>query len=164
MQTKICTVCKEIKPTEFFHRCSRSKSGLQHKCRECAKIVGKKRYQNKKEQILLKNAMWRDNNKTRHKDSQKRWKENNVDKVNYMTSLRRARRKNATPLWADEERIKHIYAHCHWLNKTFGCNMHVDHVIPLSGKNVCGLHVHTNLQIISAEENMKKSNSFLGDI
>lgn len=160
MNLKVCTVCKETKSLDSYHRCNRSKSGFQYKCKSCATVANKRRYTEKKDKILLVNAAWRASNKEIHKVSQKRWKVENPEKVNYMTSLRRAKRKKATPEWADLDRIKHTYAHCNWLNKIFNLNLHVDHIIPLSGKNVCGLHVHTNLQILPAEENMKKSNSF----
>jgi len=104
---------------------------------------------------------WAANNRDRINKNIKKWKDKNKALLYFYTSARRARKKNATPTWADVERIKHIYAHCHWLNKTFGYNMHVDHIIPLNGKNVCGLHVHNNLQIIPAEENLRKHNKLL---
>lgn len=60
----------------------------------------------------------------------------------------------ATPLWANRAAITEIYKNC-------PVGFHVDHVIPLKGKTVCGLHVETNLQYLSAAENLKKRNRLL---
>ena len=57
------------------------------------------------------------------------------------------------PKWADMAKIREIYA-----NKPEG--YHVDHIIPLRGKLVSGLHVENNLQYLTAEENMRKHNTF----
>ena len=57
------------------------------------------------------------------------------------------------PAWADLVKIKHIYANC-------PAGKHVDHVVPLLGKLVSGLHVEYNLQYLSAVDNIKKSNKF----
>ena len=67
-------------------------------------------------------------------------------------------KKNATPPWADFAEIKKIYAEARRLSLETGVQHHVDHVIPLHGKLVCGLHVHTNLQILPAMENVMKRN------
>lgn len=67
----------------------------------------------------------------------------------------RARLLEAIPPWADLDKIKQIYARCPE-------GHHVDHIIPLKGVNVCGLHVESNLQYLTAEENLKKSNKFTG--
>ena len=69
-------------------------------------------------------------------------------------SKRRAACKQATPTWADLDLINDVYLEAAY----FG--YHVDHIIPLRGKLVCGLHVWDNLQIIPAQENLKKGNSF----
>lgn len=62
-----------------------------------------------------------------------------------------------TPSWANLEAIAEIYN-----NRPEG--YHVDHIIPLNGKNVCGLHVETNLQYLTVEENLSKKNKFNGAI
>ena len=68
-------------------------------------------------------------------------------------SNRRATKLNALPKWADLEKIKLIY-------KLRPDGYHVDHIIPLQGKKVCGLHVEYNLQYLLAKENMSKGNKF----
>ena len=69
---------------------------------------------------------------------------------------RRATQLNATPKWLtknDKEKIRKIYAKC-------PKGYHVDHIIPLRGKSVCGLHVPNNLRIITAHKNQSKGNRF----
>ena len=69
-------------------------------------------------------------------------------------AARRSSKMQRTPIWSDLSKIRLIYA------KAREAGMVVDHIVPLQGKLVSGLHVPENLQIISAIENMKKGNRF----
>lgn len=78
-----------------------------------------------------------------------------------MQARRNAAKINATPLWLlkeDREELKKIYEARDQLTFESGIPHEVDHIVPLLGINVCGLHVPWNLQIIPAHENRKKSN------
>jgi hypothetical protein len=75
-------------------------------------------------------------------------------------AARRAQKRNAVPAWADREAIQAIYAEAKARSKATGQTWHVDHIIPLAGKNVCGLHVAANLQIILGRDNLRKSNKY----
>lgn len=84
------------------------------------------------------------------------------NKARYVAQARarEMRKVRAMPKWADEKVIENIYAEAARLTSETGIVHHVDHVIPLSGRNVCGLHVESNLAIITAKENLMKSNHF----
>lgn len=77
------------------------------------------------------------------------------EKINmtYYRVKRRADMLERTPPWADLSAIKQFYKECPE-------GYHVDHIVPLRGKNVSGLHVLENLQYLTAEENLRKSNKF----
>lgn len=74
---------------------------------------------------------------------------------------RRALAVLARPEWVDKQELKSIYRECKRLNQEAGrVAYHVDHIVPISGKLVCGLHVPWNLQIIDSKANLRKSNKF----
>lgn len=76
-------------------------------------------------------------------------------------SVRRSRAKGlATPLWASIEKVKAFYEAARKITELTGIKHHVDHIVPLRGANVCGLHNEFNLQIIPADLNLSKSNKF----
>lgn len=86
-------------------------------------------------------------------------------KYTYRLALQRARYNNAFPQWADTPSIKKqilaIYVSAQLKNiMGRGKKYHVDHIIPLKGANICGLHIPSNLRIITKKSNEAKSNSF----
>jgi 5-methylcytosine-specific restriction endonuclease McrA len=79
---------------------------------------------------------------------------------NDLTAKRRIHQRQATPAWADEKAIRAIYERAQRIASETGQKMHVDHIVPLKGRKVSGLHIETNLQILLARENVRKSNKF----
>jgi hypothetical protein len=96
------------------------------------------------------------------------WTDKNRAKVNTANSNRRAFKKKAMPLWLTKEQlqeIKDIYEDAQYLSNTHnydGFGYHVDHIIPLHNKSICGLHVPWNLRVIPAKENRIKNNIWSG--
>ncbi|WP_164885115.1 hypothetical protein [Rubrivivax rivuli] len=72
----------------------------------------------------------------------------------------RSARLQRTPPWADLDAIRAFYEAAWDASRRTGTPHHVDHVIPLQGKNVSGLHVHTNLQVLPAFDNLSKGNRY----
>jgi 5-methylcytosine-specific restriction endonuclease McrA len=70
-----------------------------------------------------------------------------------------AKKRLATPAWANDFFIEEIYHLAELRTKLLGIPHEVDHVIPLQSDVVCGLHVENNLQVITRDENIRKSNT-----
>ena len=91
------------------------------------------------------------------------WAKNNPHKANSIAASRRVKKLQCTPAWLtkeDKALIEAKYAMARWLSEVVGVPYHVDHVLPLKGKLVSGLHVPDNLAVIRAEENMSKKNKY----
>jgi hypothetical protein len=106
-----------------------------------------------------KRAYWAEN-RLKFKATARRWLEENRPRFYHLNRLRQKRIARATPGWADTEAIYLIYLEARRLSAETGIAHHVDHIIPLNGKLVCGLHVAGNLQPMIWLENLKKRNTF----
>lgn len=93
-------------------------------------------------------------NTDKMKKYRKQWASRNKDKVAYYAAERRAKRKQATPDWADQEVIKSFYKEAQYFGES------IDHIIPLSNQLVCGLHCEFNLQLLPLTDNIIKNNNF----
>lgn len=127
-------------------------------CRECNVISVKKWREKTGYKTDPKYySEWRKVNKHKQKLYDKKRSAESI----YFRKLWRGRLKRATPKWiseSDKLEIKEIYELCVIATDLSGISHDVDHIIPLNGKNVCGLHVPTNLQILTSFENRSKGN------
>jgi predicted patatin/cPLA2 family phospholipase len=93
----------------------------------------------------------------------KEWRSRNKGIINFHTNKRYTVRKQRLPIWLTEEnklQIKAMYVLASSLTKSTEYEWQVDHIIPLQGKNVSGLHVPENLQVIERSINSKKRNKY----
>lgn len=121
----------------------------------------RERYLREREHILAISKAYRDANKEKRKELARLYKQNNRGKIAAKEAKRRAYKSNATPPWLSKEQLKQIEA---IYEEAQLKGYHVDHIIPLKNKIVCGLHVPWNLQPLPPEENMKKHNTFNSEV
>jgi len=160
---KTCTSCKEVKGVELFSKHKSKPDGLHSECKSCVKEYSRKyRQENKgRRKDYYKNYYEKNQNAMRAKVQ--KWAKENPDKNRAKAAKRRSRKHNATPdlLTEDQDlKIKLYYKIAKALEKMDGVKRHVDHIVPLKGKGVRGLHVPWNLQILTAEQNISKNNSY----
>lgn len=137
---------------------------------ERAKLSDFKKHQKKtKEQKEAENKKSRERyakqkaeGKTRIRDKEERkrynkeYLEKNPEKFAYQNVVRKTSVKQSKPSWANEFFMQEAYRLARLRTKVTGIKWHVDHIVPIRGKTVCGLHTDQNLQVIPAAENLKK--------
>jgi hypothetical protein len=106
---------------------------------------------------------WAKANPEKTKAAVKAWQKSNPEKLRANTAKRKALKLQRTPAWLtdiDKERIQNEYKLAVLQTKLTGESWHVDHIIPLQGKLVSGLHVPSNLRATRGKDNLSKSNNF----
>jgi len=152
MSSKICSCCKLEKNISLFSKNRARKDGLHPSCKEC-KNKGNAKYHSKN----------RDKEAQYSRQYYKKIAKFEVEKRRELTARRRARKLSATPKWLSVQQLQEIkkkYALATMLTQNSGIVHAVDHIVPLKGKTVCGLHVPWNLQVITRKDNLTKSNKF----
>lgn len=91
-----------------------------------------------------------------------KWTENNRGRRNAITARRRAALLQRSPAWANAEAIAQIYSEAARLTQETGIPHEVDHILPLQGKTVSGLHVESNLRVLARSANRAKQNRLEG--
>jgi hypothetical protein len=127
---------------------------------EVFKASQRKWYSKNRDEQVARCKRYKDANPELMKESYRSYGAANKDKINAKTSRRKATKLNATPAWANEFFMKEAYHLAKLREKVLGGKWHVDHIVPLRSKLVCGLHVENNLQVILAGSNLSKSNRY----
>ena len=183
MSAKQCTKCEEVKDLSFFVKQRSHKTGFSSWCKTCSKgrRDAQKQYHAKRyKEWLLKNKdhkkaynkQWLKDNLEHSREYAKQYWNNKKDvkkkhrqtdyhknKPRFIanSAKRRAYKLKATPSWLNETHIKEIlafYILAKKLSKETLVKYHVDHIEPLKGEDVCGLHVPWNLRVVTAAENI----------
>lgn len=184
---KTCTRCRQTKDHSQFNRHKGRADGFNNICKTCKKAVyhqnaerekatRRKRYKNNRNKELANNKAWRqnnpngaavasknwrENNPDKNRKSKRNWLGNNLDKNAASAAKYHAAKKNRTPPWLKEDHlieIQKFYTEAAELSTQKGIKYSVDHIVPLQGETVSGLHVPWNLQVIPMTDNSRKGN------
>lgn len=185
---KTCSKCCVVKAQSLFY------AGSRNKCKECVKTesaawraknrdyhrqqalkwhfenrersIARMRVNAKKNmaRIVELNREWRKNNPEKAAAQSKKWRQKFPARA-YARTIRRARAQvEATPKWANTFFMSEAYELATLRTKVTGVSWHVDHIVPLQSPLVCGLHVESNLRVITASENVRKLNRYWPDM
>ena len=113
-----------------------------------------------KERETAISKLWAERNGDRRKAAARRWYLRHLEHARLQLVIAQATRRRRYVSWADVEAIAALYARAAVLTRTTGRSHVVDHIVPLRGRTVSGLHVENNLRIIERSENARKSNKW----
>ena len=122
-----------------------------------------KSYQKNRKAHTDRCRLWVKSNPGKSREHKNKWKSKNQSSVTAGTAKRRASKMKRTPPWLSKSQmleIRHVYKSARLLSIQTGVAHHVDHIIPLQGELVSGLHVPWNLQVLTAFDNASKGNTY----
>jgi hypothetical protein len=170
---RICKVCSLEQPLDNY---TVTKGYHIYTCKKCMQIRNKawaqqnkekmnayvKAYKERNREILAERAKtYVQQNPEKRKATMQSYRQKNKSAEAENVRRRQAKLLQRTPKWITVDDIwmmREAYALAQLRTQMFGFAWHVDHILPLRGKTVSGLHVPQNIQVISGAENLAKAN------
>lgn len=134
IEHKYCGACESVKPFTAFSQNNSTSLGIASHCKSCRNIAQSDQY-------------------TKYYEAHQKSYDRNYGKIRERSSRYKSERSLRVPPWSQKGLIQQFYEDC-----PEGC--HVDHIVPLRGKEVSGLHVIENLQYLTAKDNLSKGNKY----
>lgn len=160
---KECRCCHQVLSPGHFASAKERKDRLDAYCLVCRKAKNKAYKEKNRERYLAearaRNAEWKGRNRAKVREADRLYRERTPEKGTARVALRRARKRRAVPVWLtteDKQYMAFLYRLAREATAVTGYAWHVDHIVPLAGKTVCGLHCPENMRLLPAEENFKK--------
>ena len=181
---RVCICCKSSKPLENFNKLASGRLGRTSKCKACHCAHRREKYRvdesvrekcsrqsakwvsTNKAKSLEQSRAWQAENRQRAAEYAREWRQSNPDRRSAQAALRRASKLQAVPTLCDDDnefnQLFMVEAHrlAKLRTKLTGVPWHVDHRVPLNSEVVCGFHYFENIQVITAYENVRKSNIY----
>lgn len=171
---KTCKTCKQEKTVDSFYKsfahckaCMAVKNAAYHKENREKNLLSMREYHQKNRDRLAEKAkVYHQENREQRVQKNAAYRKTHEDKTAIARNAkRRAMKARAIPAWDDAIKTREIYSLSKAWNEIWPSDkVHVDHIVPLTSKIVCGLHTSDNLRIIRAIENRQKLNSFWPDM
>jgi hypothetical protein len=165
---KHCWKCSTSKSKLDFGINKSKPDGLATECRDCKRQQDREYAARNREAAKQRASEWYYKNYEyalqRNREYGKEWSRKNPAKNCASSNKRRAVKIQATPKWLTKDQfteIEQYYVMAKELETVFPWKQHVDHIVPLKNKTVCGLHAPWNLQILSAQANFQKGNKLV---
>lgn len=162
---KHCSKCKVFKLSTEFVKNKAKHDGLATECKPCKRQQDREYAARNRDAAKQRASKWYYDNLDytleRNRKTSKKWRTENKAKNSAKSTRYRASKLKATPKWLTKEQHQQIESF-YWLAQLqyelTDTKYHVDHIVPLKGKTVCGLHVPWNLQVLEALDNISKGN------
>lgn len=163
--TKFCPKCEQNLPTTSFFKNKSRYDGLQGYCKQC-KCQRDRQYDEEHREKINGAARQRrsaGDSRQSHLAALARYRAKNQSVRTKLQMARKSAKLQRTPKWLsefDKLKIECLYQLAAMRNRESDQKWHVDHIIPLQGEFVSGLHVPDNLRVILAVDNLRKNNQY----